>query len=107
MQIIPLEAIPNQKFNIVLENQNCTIKVYQRGDYLFADLWVDNVLVREGMICLVDTSLLSYPVNGFAGVLYWVDMAGMGGTPNYAQLGSRYLLCYATQTELQEAAADV
>ena len=34
MQTIPLEQIPNQSFNIVLDEQNCIIHLYQRGDYM-------------------------------------------------------------------------
>lgn len=94
MKVIPLKAIPSQKLNIVLGNQNCTITIYQRGEYLYCNLSVDNVTIRNGMICLVDTNLLAYPVNGFSGLLWFSDLTGMGGTPYYAQLGSRYVMYY-------------
>ena len=58
MQVIPLQAIPNQRFNIVLNDQNCTLHLYQRRDYMFLDLSVDNVVIRQGMICLVNINLL-------------------------------------------------
>ena len=100
MQKIPVEAIPNQTFNITLNEQNCTIHLYQRGDYLYMDLSVDGEVIRQGMICLVDISLLQYTVQGFSGYLYFADMRGMGGTPVYTELGSRYILFYATEEDM-------
>lgn len=99
MQVIPLQTIPNQRFNIALGDQNCTLHLYQRGDYMYLDLSVDNVVIRQGMICLVNVSLLNYPVNGFSGVLFFADNNGAGGTPVYDQLGGRYTLFYMTEEE--------
>ena len=53
---IPLDAIPNQTFNITLNEQNCTIHLYQRGEYMYMDLAVDGNTIRQGMICLLYTS---------------------------------------------------
>lgn len=100
MQKIPIEAIPNQTFNITLNKQNCTIHLYQRGDYLYMDLAVNGIAVRQGMICLVDISLLQYTVQIFSGYLFFSDMRGAGGTPVYTELGSRYILFYATEEEM-------
>ena len=100
MQKIPVEAIPNQTFNITLNEQNCTIHLYQRGEYLYMDLSVDGEVIRQGMICLVDISLLQYTVQGFSGYLFFTDMRGAGGTPTYTELGSRYILFYATEEEM-------
>lgn len=103
MQKIPVEAIPNQTFNITLGEQNCTIHLYQRGDYMYMDLSVDGTVIRQGMICLVDVSLVNYPSNGFAGYLFFSDLLGRGGTPVYSELNSRYVLFYETE----EGMADV
>lgn len=94
MKVIPLRAIPNQRLNIVLGNQNCTLHIAQKGDYMYADLAVNGIPVREGAICLVDTNLRQYPLAGFSGLLYFVDMKGLGGVPEYSQLGTRYILLY-------------
>jgi hypothetical protein len=34
-QIIPLRSLPNQKLNIVLDGQNCVLRVYWRERLLF------------------------------------------------------------------------
>lgn len=99
MQVIPLQAIPNQRFNIVLGEQNCTLHIYQRSGYMYLDLSVDNKVIRQGMICLVNVNLLNYPVTGFSGYLFFADNSGAGGTPVYDRLGSRYTLFYMTEEE--------
>ena len=102
MQKIPVEAIPNQTFNITLNDQNCTIHLYQRGDYLYMDLTVNGEAIRQGMICLVDISLLQYTVQGFSGYLFFSGMRGAGGVPVYTELGSRYMLFCATEEDMAD-----
>ena len=48
MQVIPLETVPNQSFNIVLGEYNCIVHLYQRGDYLYMDLTADSVVMFNG-----------------------------------------------------------
>lgn len=91
---IPLDTIPNQQFNIVLGGQNCTIHLYQRGDYLYMDLSVDGNVVRNGMLCLVNTLLTNYRLLRFSGYLFFIDTYNQGGIPNYKELDTRYILVY-------------
>lgn len=91
---IPLKAIPNQRFNVVLNDQNCTIHLFQRGDYLYMDFAVDDKMIRTGAICLSSTSILAYPTPYFNGYLFFTDVKRKNKEPNYAELGSRFILCY-------------
>lgn len=100
MQKIPLEAIPNQNFNIVLDGQSCIVHLYQRGEYMYLDISSNGVWVRQGVICLTNINLLNYPLLDFSGMLFFGDLSGKNGTPNYKELGSRYVLFYATEAEL-------
>ncbi len=95
LKTIPLDSIPSQRFNIILDGQNCTLKLYQRGEFLFMDLLVDNKSIREGMICLVNINLLSYPSKDFKGLLFFSDITNMGGTPVFSELNSRYFLFFS------------
>lgn len=101
MQIIPLENTPNQSFNIVLGEYNCVLHLYQRGEYLYLDLTADSVVIRQGAICLVDVDILNYKNNNFSGYLFFSDLMGLYGTPNYTELGSRYVLFFATEDEIE------
>lgn len=95
---IPLKAIPNQRFNVVLNDQNCTIHLFQRGDYLYMDFAVDDKMIRTGAICLSATSILVYPTPYFNGYLFFTDVKRKNKEPNYAELGSRFILCYTDGT---------
>lgn len=74
MQVIPLQQIPNQEFNIVLNGQNCTIHLYQKGDYMYLDLTCDGT-IGEGqeVICLTAMDLVQYPTPYFSGTLFFAD----------------------------------
>lgn len=91
---IPVRSIPNQRFKIVLNNQNCILHLYQRGDYLYMDLTCDGVEIRRGAICLIDINIPLYKSPHFSGILFFVDMTGGTGIPVYSEIGSRYLLFY-------------
>ena len=49
MQIIPLQAVPSQTLNVNLNNQACTINVYQKSTGLFIDLLVNDALIIGGV----------------------------------------------------------
>lgn len=101
MQVIPLQAIPNQSFNIVLGEYNCILHLYQRGEYMYLDLTADSVVIRQGAICLVDVDILNYKNNNFDGYLFFSDLMGLFGIPNYSELGNRYVLFFATKEEIE------
>lgn len=91
---IPLQAIPNQQFQVVLDDQNCTIHLYQRGDYMYMDLSVDGEEIRRGCICLPKINIPAYENPNFSGLLFFVDMDGKDGAPYYEELNDRYVLFY-------------
>ena len=51
MQLIPLQATPNQAVTVTLNGQNCQLNVYQKSTGLFMDLYLANELVLAGMLC--------------------------------------------------------
>ena len=61
---------------------------------MYLDLLCNGVTVRRGMICLCDVDLLQYRTHNFSGTLFFADMKGKGGIPNYEELGERYVLFY-------------
>lgn len=97
MRVIPLKAIPNQRLTVVLNDQNCTIRIYQRGDYLYMDLTVDGMEIRRGAICLSEINIPAYESPYFNGVLFFVDMNQRDGIPVYSELNTRYILCYEVE----------
>jgi hypothetical protein len=99
MLIIPLQAIPSQSINVQLAGQNCTINVYQNTYGLFCDLYVSNVLIIGGVICQNLNRIVRDIYLGFIGDLCFQDTQG-SNDPDYTGLGSRYLFCYLTTSDL-------
>jgi lysophospholipase L1-like esterase len=104
MQIIPLQAVPSQTINVVLNNQACQINVYQKFYGIFVDLYVNNVLVVGGVLALNLDRLVRSTYLGFLGDLCFLDTQG-DLQPYYTGLGSRYLFVYIETTDILASAA--
>lgn len=98
---VPLIAVPNQQLNIILNDQNCTIAIYQRDTRMYLDLFVGQTPIRKGMICLPFAPIISKPCN-FSGQLRIVDILSSPQSqqpPEYSELGTRYKLYYLSPEE--------
>lgn len=93
MLIVPVQAVPNQTFAILLANQACQITLSTRLNGLFMDLVVGNVPVRNGVICQDRNPILRFSYLGFIGDFWFLDSQGTSD-PVYTGLGSRYLFEY-------------
>lgn len=100
MQIVPLQALPNQIVNIALNDQSCAIKVYQKFYGLFIDLYVDEQLVIGGVICEDRNRIVRSKYLGFDGDLAFFDTVG-NADPSYETLGAQFLLAYFTEDDIQ------
>ena len=94
IQIIPTQNIPNQRFAVVLDGQNCIIHLFQRGEYMYMDLTCNGNVIRQGAICLSDIDLVNYPTPYFNGLLFFTDNTNHSHHPYFKELGKRYFLCY-------------
>lgn len=91
--IIPIEAIPNQKFIVVLGEKECRIELLSRGLNIFMNLTVEDKVIFQGLICLNGVNLLSQDYYPIKGSLYFEDTQGKLD-PLYFGLGSRWVLNY-------------
>jgi hypothetical protein len=92
-QVLPLKALPAQTFQATLGGQECEVSLQQMATGLFASLSVSGAQIIAGRYCCDRVGWVRYDYLGFAGWLYFVDTQG-GSDPNYAGLGSRYILVY-------------
>lgn len=102
---IPLSPLPNQEFMIVLGKHNCTINIYQRGSFLYLDLFVNNQLIQQGALIVPKASLVTVGSALFSGQLRIIDKERKPldqEPPNYLGLGSRYELYYLSDQEVSE-----
>jgi len=99
MQLIPLQATPNQTVAVQLSGQSCTLNVYQKSTALYMDVFVNDVLIIGGVICQNINRIVRSTYLGFIGDFAFVDTQG-DLDPYYAGIGSRYYLMYFTAAEL-------
>lgn len=98
MQEIPLQPIPAQTLQIVLDGQYCTFSVYFRWGRCYLDLTVGATPVYKGILCLHAQKLNTSPTIDFSGSLYFIDMQSQD-PPQWEGLGDRWMLVYLSDGE--------
>lgn len=94
MVIVPISAIPAQRFQCVLNNQNCIIAIKKRGEYCYFSLTANGNSVAENVICLAGNNLVPYNNQYFIGSLFFIDVNGHDSAPEYKLFNTRYKLVY-------------
>lgn len=95
---IPTTANPNRTIKIILNEQECTLTLRQKGEHLYLDLTVDDTAVCRGAVCLNLVPIVQVAQNTFSGNLVFVDNES-DTAPNYDGLNSRYFLVYYSDDE--------
>src|ERR1043165_1124684 len=99
MVVVPILDVPNQSFNVLLDNQFCEFNIYQKSTGLFGDLRVNNELIVGGRIWQDRNRFIRSSYTLFKGDFAFVDMHG-SSDPSYPGLGSRFILVYYEASEL-------
>lgn len=95
---IEIQALPNQKASVLLNDQECEVKLRQMGNRLFMSLTVDDEVIFQNVLCPIAAPINGAEVLGFSGVLFFLDTKGHED-PQWEELGTRWLLFYATPDE--------
>ena len=103
MITVPLQALPAQELQILLDEQPCTLSVYWRHWRLYADLYVGDDAVFLGAVCLNGQKVNQSPTTVFSGSLVFVDTLGED-QPRWDGLGDRWKLVYLPDGETLESA---
>lgn len=98
---VPLTPTPGQRLQIVLDDQNVTLTLRQKGERLYIDLDVGTARVMSGAICNDRCNVKQYKTMAFSGGLYFVDTQG-NEAPQYFGLGTRWGLLYLTEAEVAQ-----
>ena len=102
MQIIPIQDVPNQIFNVLLANQSVKIALNTRSTGLYCDVYIDDVLIIAGVICLNLVKIVRSTYLGLIGDLGFLDTEGLND-PSYPGLGNRYVLFYLEASDIRAA----
>lgn len=100
---IALQAVPNQTLATPLGNQNCQLNVFQKGEFVYMDVFVNAAPIVLGVICENKNRIVRDRYLGFLGDFAFIDMQG-DTDPVYTGLGDRYQLIYLEEAELPENA---
>ena len=92
-QAIPLRSVAAQEFNVVLGQQACALKLYQKSAGLFIDVYLSGEPLIVGVLCRDRSRIVRSKYLGLAGDMYFVDTEGEAD-PYYAGLGSRWVLMF-------------
>lgn len=103
MQEIPLQQYPAQELQVILDGQECTIKIYWRFGRLFCDLWVGETQITGGAVCMNGASIVQVTNSNFSGSLHFFDLLG-DLPPQWNGLGARWVLTYLAEGEEVPAA---
>lgn len=90
---VPLIALPSQELSLVLGNQDVTVRVLTRGDYLYLDVLKESEPVILGQLIVTGQNLLPAGLSDFTGNFQMVDLNG-DSDPVYTGLGTQYRLLY-------------
>lgn len=91
--VIPVQALANQAFACVLDNQLAQITLTTTDYGLFADVLYNGVPVANARSCLDRTDINPARYLGMPQALTFVDTQG-ATDPVYTGFGTRYLLLY-------------
>jgi hypothetical protein len=107
---LSLIQTPNQEFNCLLDEQECTIQLRLIGDNFYFSLWLDDTAIVQNVICLPEVPiLLNVPSEKFKGNFYLVDTTSPfenQSKANYKELGIRFILYYLTSSEIEDMIND-
>lgn len=99
MQVVPVQALPNQTLQVQLGGQACTINIFQYAYGLFATLSVGTQIIVASSICQNLNRIVRDVYFGFVGDFVFVDTQG-STDPVYTGLGGRYQLVYLSTDDL-------
>ena len=103
MLVIPTQPQPAQVVHATLGGQVCRVEIAQKSTGMFLALYVNDVLIIGGVLCLVGVQIVRDAYLGFTGDLAFFDTQPgaaplvEGAPPDQitsAGLGSRYFLAY-------------
>ncbi len=98
MQVIPLSAIPNQSFNIQLDNINYDFTVRFTVNFMSVDVVRDSIPIISGMRSVPGTPLIPYRYLESGNFVF---VTANDEYPIYTQFGVTQFLLYASMAEIE------
>jgi hypothetical protein len=98
MLIVPLAAIPNQSFNIFLDNNEWDFTIYTVGNVMAADVVLNGAIILLGQRLTPVTPVIPYRYLENGNFLFITENFDY---PDYTMFGASQNLFYVSPTELE------
>ena len=105
MQEVPLQPVPSQTLQTVLNGQQCALSVYVKSQCMFLDLALSGAPIIYAVQCKNLVSLVPTSYLGFSGWLLFLDTQG-NDDPQYSGLGDRWMLLYLDAEDIASVFAN-
>ena len=104
MLTIPIQSVPNQTFNVLLNGQQVTVNIYMitEDTRLYMDVELNNEPVVLGVPCQNLNRVIRNLYFGFIGDFVFNDTQG-SSDPFWSGLGTRFVLNYLQAAEANNA----
>lgn len=103
-QIVPVQPVANQTFQVLLDGQQTTIDLSAVYDNVFVDVSVNGSLVVAGVIAEQANVIVRDAYLGFSGDLVFYDTqpdpVNGAEDPQFGGLGTRWILAYLLPEEI-------
>lgn len=99
INIISLETIPSQSFNVNLDNKNCNIKLISWKENVYIWLTVDEEIILSGYACVCNVKLNQFKQKLLPGSLIFLNTTTDGTQPDYKLFNDKYKLIYLPRIE--------
>jgi hypothetical protein len=104
MQVINLNAIPNQEINFVADNVAYVLRLFNDSDMMFMDVTANGAVVQTSCRCLPSTMIIpSQYLEGLGGNFFFTTASG--DNPQYENFGTSDILLYASNAEMAQGRA--
>ena len=100
MMLIPVQAVPNQTFQVALAQQTMQLSIYQTDYGLFMDVISNGTTIATGVLCENQNLIVRESYSGFIGDFEFYDSSGQGVDPVYIGLGAQFILIYLEASDL-------
>lgn len=97
MQLIPLQAIANQKFSITLDGNNFTIELRYTNGVMSISIDLNSVNIIQGYRVVAGMRVIPCKYQEAGNFIFTTQSFAL---PDYTQFGVTQQLIYATQAEL-------
>jgi hypothetical protein len=100
MQVVPVQAIPNQGLQVTLAGQQVALNIFQTNYGAYMSVFSNGSAVVQSVICQDVNRIVRDTYLGFQGDFCWFDTTGGGEDPVFTGFGSRFLLIYLEEADL-------